>query len=628
MAITVATREEHQLGVGRLPRLVSPLLPEDSTALELRSDSVIIGSSYFNVPQVCLVLLPQGNASRRIYYGLPKDTSADKIDHPNRLPRLIITYRAPIPADRAFSEPSVLALTQSDGRQADSSLMASTLPLGNLGGYLVEPDFELRQVTTGSLTRTPAIYRSGLYVVRKEGATTYLQQFSSIDGTSAGKQIALPGDVEVRPGSLMVVDRFGRLRIITNDAILETTVDPAHGTFTPIRKIDFAFSQVPRIVIPGQDGTLYIVQNSIYALNPDVGQIDAKGKFIPSKLWDLATANPDSARITLNPDGTFLYALGQFKDGKSRFRAINAQTGQAVPLNGGIVNTSGKTVTWVSGMDFERISRDQTIPIGDKSSCHVVTVNPSSTRLTCRENFPNESGVQWAAFPDNLTKFRNPVVAKTPKGDFVYITGASGSYATLWGVRNEPAELDPKSKDFGVEKSLVARFTGVWNYTGNSGNYLHSFIWNSSNDQQVPYHTTDISQPILDTIVPGKGEGLSQRKLCFLDNELGGPAVVDALNGKILRQYQTWPNIDNAAFDENPVADKDGLLFWSSDKLYIVRTNPPNHGSNFRPLRTPTPPQLLFGANGSLFAADASTVNFLSPKPPMIPKPKFPAPAR
>jgi hypothetical protein len=417
MAITVALRKQkapsdHTQPLSYDPpalheriTLVSPPLPTDPDLLESRSDSVTLPTTSLLHSEggrryIGLVLLPQPNASRRVYYGLNAD---DITNHPGRLPRLIITYNRKSPRFTACaSEPSRLALIQSDGRLADSS-SCPFMPNPTSSAYVLLP------VAANSLTKTPVVYGDRLYVVLKEGSETRLEELSPLGGLIA----SVPLTSEVRQGSPMVVDRFGRLRIITNTAILTAQLGPAPDLSPAGRELpgsvavkSFTFGDVPKIVVPGPDGTLYIAKQGtaaqgIFALNPEVGELDASDKVVhPEKLWEVATADENTTKITLSPDGHFLYALARFTGGKSRFIAINAQTGVDFQLLPGKVNASD--------------------------------------------------------FPDNLNTFRNPVVAEGLNGvDFVSITGNSGSGATLWGVRNDPVT---QNKDF------VARLSPVWKY--------------------------------------------------------------------------------------------------------------------------------------------------------------------
>jgi hypothetical protein len=176
----------------------------------------------------------------------------------------------------------------------------------------------------------------------------------------------------------MVANRFGRLRIITNTAILTvqlgpTDLLPAGRELPAPASVDmksFTFGEMPKIVVPGPDRTLYIAKQGtaaqgIFALNPDVGELDASGKVVhPEKLWEVATNDENTTRITLSPDGHFLYALARFTGKKSRFIAINAQTGEDFQLLPRKVNLSGNTVTWVSGMKFDSTAVGRTAPFG------------------------------------------------------------------------------------------------------------------------------------------------------------------------------------------------------------------------------------------------------------------------
>jgi hypothetical protein len=612
MTITVAPTKWSEFysatfDVAKATTLRSPPLPTNAALMKLRSDSasltpgslfqsgVLVAGQRVVPPYIMLLLLPQPNASRRVYYGLnTRDVNnrEDINDHPDRLPRLIITYsRKPPPIPTCASEPSALALIQSDGRLADRSSCNFTTP-----NNPTKNDYVLNQVAADTRTKAPVVYRDRLYVVRKVGAGYRLEELSPLGGVIA----SVPLNDEVRAGSPMVVDRFGRLRIITNDAILTAQLGPA-GQELPasVDKKSFAFGQVPTAVVPGPDGTLYIVKNSIFALNPEVGKLDTNLKVVaPEKLWDVAIQEPDKARITLSPDGRFLYALALFRGSKSRFIAINAQTGKDVELLPGKVNTSGKNVTWVSGMQFDSTAVGQKIPIdvGEKAAtCTVQT--KTSTSLTCEEDLGTKSGVSWADFPDNLNTFRNPVVGRGLKGvDFVYITGNSGSGATLWGVRNDPVTTP--------DGALLAQLTGVWKYPLEK---------NSA-----------VGQPILDPTAPPEGEGLSKKKLYFLQGFLpdvaGKPKLiaVKALDGEKVPETPEPAELpEKMSTEANPVVDSAGnVILWANNALYGF-TAEMKRLFTAKPV-IPYAPELLFGPGGTLYAAygpaeSVTTVSALIP---------------
>lgn len=517
-------------------RLVSPPLPTDPDLLELRSDSVTLPpksllQSEGGQRYIGLVLLPQPNASRRVYYGLNAD---DITNHPGRLPRLIITYNRKSPTMTACaSEPSPLALIQSDGRLADSS-SCPFMPNPTTSAYVLFP------VAANSLTKAPVVYRDRLYVVRKEGSETRLEELSPLGGLIA----SVPLTSEVLEGNPMVVDRFGRLRIITSTAILTAQLGPTPGLLPAGRELpasvdvkSFTFGEVPKIVVPGPDGTLYIakqgkVAQGIFALNPDVGELDASGKVVhPEKLWEVATNDENTTKITLSPDGHFLYALARFAGKKSRFIAINAQTGEDFQLLPGKVNASD--------------------------------------------------------FPDNLKTFRNPVVAEGLNGvDFIYITGNSGSGATLWGVRNDPAT---QSKD------LPARLSSAWKYPLEAN--------------------SEVGQPILDPTTPPENKRLSLKQLDFLKKgPAGSPKLiaVGALKGNKVNETPESPALPGLISTEgNPVVDSAGnAILWVNNTLYGFTADAKSLFT--APVASP-PLELLFGPGGTLYAVSGTTVSALVP---------------
>ena len=298
-----------------------------------------------------LLLEPTASASQRIFYGLG---SAD----PGLQPRLIITYsyRTQPPASPCSSEPSALAAIQSDGRLGDTSSCAFIAPPENPA----RQRYVRRDVATDTLTKAPAVYRDVLYVVRKRGNEFFLDALKPLGEPAPGWQ-PLRVEGTILPGTPMIVDRFGHLRIVTQTEIFTCQL----GTGTPkLERTSFQFGSPPAAVVPGPDGSLYVVAGTIFALNPDL-----------RKLWQVSVDASASTAITLGPDGRFVYALAKLQS-KSKFLAINAQTGQNVEI---------------------------------------------------------------AAFPDYLTELRTPVAVHQADGaDYISVAGKSRDRGVLWIVRNVP----------------------------------------------------------------------------------------------------------------------------------------------------------------------------------------------
>ena len=166
----------------------------------------------------------QPNASRRVYFGL------NSKEDPGRLPRLIITYRRKMPQiPPCATAPSELTTIQSDGRPDDTSscnfIPRTDIPLSS-SDYKLYP----YEVATGTRTKTQAAYRDRLYVVQQAGAAARLEELGPLGGLIA----SVPIDGEVRAGSAMVVDSFGRLRIVTNTAIFTAQLgNSSNGTDLP-----------------------------------------------------------------------------------------------------------------------------------------------------------------------------------------------------------------------------------------------------------------------------------------------------------------------------------------------------------------------------------------------------------
>jgi len=360
-----------------------------------------------SVRYIGLLLIPSDEtAGSRAYYGLRNDpekygNDSEVRDKAREQPRLILTYHY-LPSylsQQNFgctSEP--LALVKFANLQSEGGLARIS------GCEFITKENSPRQdkyaphtVAVDSLTVTPAVYGDLIFVMRNN-------KWSDCPGPDAEKpkgaepeaaclEARKPlGEVvwkqwvdakgKVLGTSRMVVNRFGCLRIITEDKIYSFELKPDQTPPKPRTEKDVAFGEPPKAAVEGPDGTLYIASKEIFALNPDFAPLDTVKH--PRKLWwtSLGNAASADARITLSPDGRFVYVLAMFSK-ESKFLAINAQTGKDVDL------------------------------------IYEVT-DPK--------------------FPADLLTLYNPIVARHEDGaDYVFIAGNLGTKGVLWGVKNVPA---------------------------------------------------------------------------------------------------------------------------------------------------------------------------------------------
>ncbi|MFZ0751070.1 MAG: hypothetical protein WAM70_17025, partial [Pyrinomonadaceae bacterium] len=171
----------------------------------------------------------------------------------------------------------------------------------------------------------------------------------------------------------VVVNDAGRLTISSRNRFIIYQLNAANPRQAPLAHVtDRTVPGVkgPAALLPGADGGLYVIDDTdLYALNPDL-----------QMLWTTGVGTSASARMTLSPDGQYLYATVFLSDGNNKkpgLLAINAQSGKAPPLL----------------------------------------------------NFPAETKI-----------FHNPVVIKHPDGnsDYIYIAANSQNTGVLRTLRNRP----------------------------------------------------------------------------------------------------------------------------------------------------------------------------------------------
>jgi len=171
----------------------------------------------------------------------------------------------------------------------------------------------------------------------------------------------------------VVVNDSGRLTIVSQNRFIIYQLSAANPRQQPAAHVmDKTVSGVkaPAALLPGADGGLYVIDDTdLYALNPDL-----------QMLWRTGVGTSASARMTLGPDGQYLYATVFLPDGNNRtpgLMAINAQSGKAPRL---------------------------------------------------------------LIFPPETKTFHNPVVIKASDGqaDYIYIAANSQNSGVLRTVRNQP----------------------------------------------------------------------------------------------------------------------------------------------------------------------------------------------
>lgn len=256
---------------------------------------------------IALLLVPEDSGSGRIYYwAQPGNASAD----PSRIPRLIVTYSI------ASAAPALTGV-QTDGtanvRSARAFLPPATLPRA--------PAYLPRDVDGENLTHAPASYNGLLYLVQaRSQGERYLDALTPLGAIVWS--VELPADLQ--GGTFVVANNSGRLAIVGKSVVLVTQLNAADATRPPAIPApappDVAkLLNNPSAVMAGPDGSLYVVNElSLFALNPDL-----------RLMWRAGGGASDKARLTLSPDGRFLYAT-EIRDDKAALLAINAQTGRTV----------------------------------------------------------------------------------------------------------------------------------------------------------------------------------------------------------------------------------------------------------------------------------------------------------
>ena len=311
-----------------------------------------------------LLSAPPGDSqSGRNYY--PKTKTGDKSNDASKQPRLILTYTVP------RLSTSRRPVSQSDGWAAMRS-PRNFMPSPNIPA---QDSYRAMQVVDGTniSSYTAAIYRGLAYVVRKYPTQANLFEWRLDAQEPLGRIVwSKPLPSALKETARVVVNDSGRLTIVSGARFIVYQLNqpnPREEPASPLKDEMVKVSDVtPAALLPAPDGSLYVIgYTDLYALNPDF-----------EMLWKTGIGTSANARMTLSPDGQFVYATGLLPEQGPSFLAINAQTGKAPP-----------------SMSFENA----------------------------------------------INKFHVPVVIKHPDGaDYIYIAANSGDNGVLRTVKNVPNE--------------------------------------------------------------------------------------------------------------------------------------------------------------------------------------------
>jgi hypothetical protein len=253
--------------------------------------------------ELALQLVPGDSKTGRSYYYSPdaNEVSANT----SLLPRLIVTYTL------AAAPPPQISDWQSDGWPNVRSNERRN------GIFTNDPQ---PQLAPAGLMVAPAAWQSALYVLQKRtdrsGKEGMFLDKISLTSPAIAWSREMPSNAV--SGSFVVVNKSGRLSVVIGRKIIAYQLT-SNEPIEIIRK-DLP-EAAPRLqaVVPGPDGSLYITgDGAIYALNPALRMI-----------WRRSIDVNPAPRMTLNPDGQFLYAAGTVARDTPGLQAINAQTGRA-----------------------------------------------------------------------------------------------------------------------------------------------------------------------------------------------------------------------------------------------------------------------------------------------------------
>ncbi|HKY44353.1 MAG TPA: hypothetical protein VJM50_14800 [Pyrinomonadaceae bacterium] len=369
-------RKEYRLGIIRSGKPVSnasdTMTQISGTLLRPEANKQYIG----------LLLSPRPSGSGRKYFPFTGDTT----NTAGNQPRLIIKYTVSRTAPRRSPD------SQSDGWAA----MRSPLPFMPQPNTPPQDNYRTMQVFDGTkISSYKAATYDGLnYVVR-----TYANRQTNTTDWHLDAQDPFGNVVwsKLLPSALsekarVVVNDAGRLTIVSQNRFIIYQLNAANRREPPSAHVmDKTLSGVkgPAALLPGADGGVYVIDDTdLYALNPDL-----------QMLWRMGVGTSASARMTLGPDGQYLYATVFLPDGQSKkpgLLAINAQNGKAPSLG---------------------------------------------------------------SFPPETKTFHNPVVIKSGNAEYIYLAANSQNSGVLRTLRNQPATTGDRIASISRVKDELGLFS-------------------------------------------------------------------------------------------------------------------------------------------------------------------------
>lgn len=267
-----------------------------------------------NGSSVALFLSPRRTGAGRNYHPFTDDTK----DSASNQPRLILTYT--VPRSSIPRSPD----SQSDGQVAMRSPRAF-IPEPNIP---TQDSYKAMKVVGEDISSyTAAMYGGLTYVVRKYADTQNNLFDWHLDAQEPlGKVMwSEPLTSALSEKARVVVNDAGRLTIVSRDRFIAyqlNTAVPRQQPVDPLKDEPVSGVTAPKALLSAPDGSLYVIDDTyLYALNPDL-----------QMLWRTGIGTSADARMTLSPDGRFVYATVNLADDKKGLLAINAQTGKSPPM--------------------------------------------------------------------------------------------------------------------------------------------------------------------------------------------------------------------------------------------------------------------------------------------------------